>query len=490
LPPDLEAFWSSLGFLVIQGYGLTETAPIVTLNHPFHARQGSVGKPIGGVEVKIAEDGEILVRGENVTSGYFNSPEETARAFADGWFHTGDIGRLDESGQLAILGRKKEMIVTPEGLNVFPEDVEAVLNQADGVKESAVVGKDRVHAVLILEPGADAEAIVRAANARLADHQKIRDYSLWPYDRFPRTEGTNKLKRREIAAGAQPLKRDTKYDPATPLDTLTSLERVELMVSLDVDESAVQKASTVADLRQLRDSAPPREAEPPAKLPSWNRTAIPRALRRVALPGFLLPLARHYVRLRVEGLERLKDVEPPVIFAANHQSYLDVPAILSALPPRWRSRVAPAMRKEFFDAHFHPERHPLGERFTNSLNYYLAAGLFNAFPLPQREAGTLETLRYMGELVSDGWCVLIFPEGRMTDDGSLSPFRPGVGMLASRLNVPVMPVRLTGLDRVLRHTWRRAKPGPVKIAFGSPITLNGHDYAALAKRVEDAVRTL
>ena len=120
LPADLEAFFSELGFLVIQGYGLTETAPIVTLNHPFHARQGSVGKPIAGVEVKIAADGEILVRGENVTSGYFQHPEETARAFEDGWFHTGDIGELKENGELTILGRKKEMIVTPEGLNVFP----------------------------------------------------------------------------------------------------------------------------------------------------------------------------------------------------------------------------------------------------------------------------------------------------------------------------------------------------------------------------------
>ena len=140
LDPELEAFWGRLGFLVVQGYGLTETAPIVTLNHPFHAVRGAVGKPIPGVEVKIADDGEILVRGENVTRGYFNAPEETQSAFRDGWFHTGDIGELDEKGQLHIRGRKKEMIVTPEGLNVFPEDVERVLNAIPGVRESAVVG--------------------------------------------------------------------------------------------------------------------------------------------------------------------------------------------------------------------------------------------------------------------------------------------------------------------------------------------------------------
>ena len=140
LDPDLEAFWGRLGFLVVQGYGLTETAPIVTLNHPFHAAQGAVGKPIAGVEVKIADDGEILVRGDNVTQGYFNAPDETRSAFKDGWFHTGDIGEIDGKGQLHIRGRKKEMIVTPEGLNVFPEDVERALNAQPGVRDSAVVG--------------------------------------------------------------------------------------------------------------------------------------------------------------------------------------------------------------------------------------------------------------------------------------------------------------------------------------------------------------
>ncbi len=162
LDAELEAFWGELGFAVIQGYGLTETAPIVTLNHPFGTKRGSVGKAIAGVEVKIAPDGEILVRGENVTTGYFNAAEETARAFEDGWFHTGDIGEIGADGQLFIRGRKKEMIVTPEGLNVFPEDVERVLNRAarrarlGGRRRAAARGgEERVHAVLVLDPGVD-----------------------------------------------------------------------------------------------------------------------------------------------------------------------------------------------------------------------------------------------------------------------------------------------------------------------------------------------
>src|SRR5215471_18869947 len=160
LDPELEAFWGRLGFVVVQGYGLTETAPIVTLNHPLHAKRGAVGKPIAGVEVKIADDGEILVRGENVTTGYYNAPDATRDAFQDGWFHTGDIGELDAEGRLLIRGRKKEMIVTPEGLNVFPEDVERVLNEQPGVRDAAVVGAplpgstaERVQAVLLLASG-------------------------------------------------------------------------------------------------------------------------------------------------------------------------------------------------------------------------------------------------------------------------------------------------------------------------------------------------
>jgi long-chain acyl-CoA synthetase len=193
LETELEAFWGEMGFAVIQGYGLTETAPIVTLNHPFGTKRGSVGKAIAGVEMKIAPDGEILVRGDNVTTGYVGAGAEAASAFEDGWFHTGDIGELSEDGQLFIRGRKKEMIVTPEGLNVFPDDVERVLNRQPGVREAAVVGgdkNDRVHAVLVVESEIAIDDIVRRANAELADHQKIRRAVAWPDRALPRTEGT------------------------------------------------------------------------------------------------------------------------------------------------------------------------------------------------------------------------------------------------------------------------------------------------------------
>jgi long-chain acyl-CoA synthetase len=536
LDAELEAFWGRLGFAVVQGYGLTETAPIVTLNHPLRAARGAVGKPIAGVEVRIADDGEILVRGDNVTRGYFNAPEDTRSAFEDGWFHTGDIGGFDDQGQLHIRGRKKEMIVTPEGLNVFPEDVERALTQQPGVREAAVIGAplagstaERVQAVVVLAPGANLDDIVRRANDTLADHQKIRSAVAWSGAELPRTEGTRKLKRRELRqwlagqqTGAPPATagaRDVaavlaRLAPGRTIENtttiaelgLSSLERVELMMALEeafqvtLDEGAFSAAATVGDLSALVQplaSAPASavvqtaaRGEGDFAFPRWNRSPPARAIRRASLPTWVLPLGRIFARIKVEGLENLEGIRTPVIFAANHQSHFDTPVILDSLPPRFRYRVAPAMAKEFFKAHFYPDQFGRRAWFTNSLNYYLAALFFNAFPLPQREAGTRQTLRYIGDLLANGYSVLIFPEGRRTETGAIGRFQPGVGMIASRLEVPVVPVRLEGLERILHHTARFPSIGRGRCAFGASMSLHGNDYAALAGRVEAAVRAL
>ena len=539
LDPDLEAFWSRLGFLVVQGYGLTETAPIVTLNHPLRARRGTVGTPIGGVEVKIADDGEILVRGENVTDGYYGAAGETAAAFEDGWFRTGDVGSRDAAGRLTVRGRKKEVIVTPEGLNVFPEDVERALSAVAGVREAGVVGvsrqgREQVHAVLALEPGADPAAVLGAANLRLEEHQKIRSRSIWPGGALPRTEGTRKLKRRELkrwveaggttggaqaagagdAAGGAPESAAAvvrRFAPDRPVTGetrleeigLSSIERIELLMALEqafdrtIDEMAFAAATTVADLQRLAagtggpDAAPdaPPAAEP-FDFPAWSRSRPARLVRRLALGCWLLPLTRLFARIEVEGLRHLDAAPGPVVYAANHQSHLDAPVILAALPPRRRYAVATAAAKEFFAAHFGVERRPRRRRLTNSLNYYLASLLFNVFPLPQREAGARGAIRYLGGLLDEGASVLIFPEGRRTDAGEIGPFLPGIGMVAARLRAPIVPVRLEGLDRVLHKSWRMAAPGRVRVAFGPPLDLGDGPYPELARRVEEAVRAL
>jgi long-chain acyl-CoA synthetase len=204
----------------------------------------------------------------------------------------------------------------------------------------------------------------------------------------------------------------------------------------------------------------------------------------------VLPLARVFAWLRVEGREHLENIDGPVIFAANHQSFMDGPVIMAALPPRWRYSMAPAMGKEMFAAHFFPAEHGRSAWLTNSLNYYLAVLFFNAFPLPQREAGARQTLRYIGDLLAEGTSVLIFPEGRRAKTGVIDTFRPGIGMIGSRLGVQVVPVRLDGLDQVLQVGWRMPRPGRVRVAFGAPIRLVGDDYEALAGHVEAAVRAL
>jgi long-chain acyl-CoA synthetase len=530
LDPALEEFWGNLGFAVIQGYGLTETAPIVTLNHPFHARRGTVGKPIAGVQIRIAEDGEVLVRGSNVTSGYYNNPEATREAFEDGWFHTGDIGELDPTGSLIVKGRKKEMIVLADGRNVFPEDVERALLRAPGVRDAAVIGLpaeggERVHAVLLLEPSADPEITLASANATLEDHQKIRGYTRWTGTELPRTEGTHKLKRRE-------LRRRLMGDMETPLPSsnrpadrpgdrvnellqrwtsgrtvtastslddlgLSSLDRVELLVALEqklgepVDESVFVSAKTVADIVALQGGQPgaPRAAAA-FRYPKWNRHWLARAFRAINLNLWLLHLAHVFAWVRVEGREHLDGLKGPVLFASNHQSFFDAPSIFIALPWKWRRRLAPTMRKEFFEAHFHPREHGLFAWITNSLNYWLSLLMFNAVPIPQHEAGTRQALRALGELVESGDCPLIFPEGRHSPNENLQPFQAGAAMIASRLHIPVVPIRLRGSNRVLPGGARMARPGRVKVSIGEPLRLEGEDYAALTRLLEERIRAL
>jgi long-chain acyl-CoA synthetase len=259
-----------------------------------------------------------------------------------------------------------------------------------------------------------------------------------------------------------------------------------------IDENAFTEARDLSALRRVieRGGSVGAAAAEPVDFPTWNRTLPARAMRRASLPTWILPIARLFAWLRVEGREHLERIQGPVIFAANHQSHMDTPVIFAALPARFRYRVAPAMAKEFFKAHFFPAQYSRRAWLTNSLNYYLAALFFNAFPLPQREAGARQTLQYIGQVLDSGFSVLIFPEGRRTQAGEIDRFRPGIGMIGARLDVPVVPVRIDGLDKVLHSTWKMARPGRVRVAFGAPLRLAGDDYEALAAQVENAVRAL
>jgi long-chain acyl-CoA synthetase len=373
------------------------------------------------------------------------------------------------------------------------------------------VGRDRVHAVLVLEPGTDAAAIVRTANSKLEDHQRIQGVSLWPERALPRTEGTGKLKRAAIwpwvdsGVAVEPARTGNTVEQLiaqyahgrtltaeTTLEELglSSLERVEVMIQLGINEPDFQTARTLGDLSSIREHPAVAAATPAQDIPTWPRRRLASFVRDLGLALVILPLARLFAHLRIEGRENLENLNAPVIFASNHQSHFDGPSILMALPYRLRRRVAIAASREFFAGHFHPGNFSRWQRFTSGLSFFLASLFFNIFPLPQREAGAVEALRYAGRLISEGWCVLIFPEGDRTNAGEIHSFQPGVGMIASRLGTQVVPVRLEGLDRILHKTWRMAKPGPARIRFGAPLSLKGDDYTSLAQRVERAVREL
>ena len=357
LRQSMEHWWSQLGFVVVQGYGLTEASPVVAMNNPLKVKSGSLGTVLEGQSVKIAEDGEILVRGDNVAMSF--GQEETAGG--DAWLPTGDIGRIDEEGNLYFLGRKKDVIVTPDGQNVYPEDVEPLLEELPGVEACAVVGKEtergvEVHAVLVLaEPEADPGGLIQKANAGLEPHQRIRSWSQWPESDFPRTPSTGKVKRNQVATrvnqdsggqGPRPeadqsslsplqriLARFTSMDPERIKDEyrlnedlgLSSLDRVELLtmleeeLGLDLEDDALTAANTFGDLKVLgagtrgptrgsAQSGQPTQGQTSARGQAdpagRDRTAgkEPGKLPRLELPRWSLRLPSRMVRCAFQEL--------------------------------------------------------------------------------------------------------------------------------------------------------------------------------------------
>src|SRR6266699_1716211 len=215
LPPKLHIRWENMGFRVMQGYGATECSPVVSVTPYNEHVYGSIGKPLPGEEVRIAEDGELLVKGPNVALGYWKNAAATAAAFEDGWYHTGDLGYRDTKGDLYIKGRKKNLIVLANGLNVYPEDVENVLLDNPAVKDAVVLGLMEddhgpiVYSVLLMEDPSKAKAVVQETNKQLAPHQQVRGFTVWPENDFPRTH-TLKVKRGDVLDKLPLLKSEVK----------------------------------------------------------------------------------------------------------------------------------------------------------------------------------------------------------------------------------------------------------------------------------------
>ncbi len=513
LDEDLERFWKRTGFGVVQGYGLTEASPVVALNHPFSSTSGSLGKPLPGQEVKIADDGEILVRGPSVAQYYGDQPESSSTRFRDGWLHTGDLGEFDSKGRLLYRGRKGDLIVRADGMNVHPQDIEAVLRRTSGVRDCAVVGVrreggERVHAAVVLEGAADLAQVVEQANATLESHQRIQESSAWEEEDLPRTASTMKIRRGELA---RLIVEGDSGAPKTPASEggdlgLSSLERVELLSQLEerlgteIDEARFSAVSTQADLDRLIDETRSGTAPGPTRRrtfprwalePRWTVSAPVRWARRALTTLVFMPLARRYLKFTISGSERLAQLDSPVVFAANHSSHLDTIAVYAALPAELRRRVAPAMSQDFFRALFGLRDAALPVRAWEGFQFLLACGLFNAYPLPQKLAGARRALRYTAELVDSGYSPLIYPEGTRSTDGSVLRFKPGVALIARKLGVRVVPVRIDGLFELFPAESSWPKAGPISVAFGAPIEVgDGESLEAAAARIREALLRL
>jgi long-chain acyl-CoA synthetase len=201
LPAELEGFWNRLGFALIQGYGMTETAALVTLNHPFRIGQGTIGRPLPGREVRISDEGEILVRGDMLAGATWQGG--TMRRREGEWLATGDLATENESGELSFLGRKADVIVTGAGMNVHPADLEEAMRKQRGVRGCVVVpcetagGAEPVAVTLFSGSDEELQTAVSQANRGLAGYQQIRRVMRWPELQFPYTS-TGKLLRRKV----------------------------------------------------------------------------------------------------------------------------------------------------------------------------------------------------------------------------------------------------------------------------------------------------
>jgi long-chain acyl-CoA synthetase len=511
LEPELERKWELMGIAILQGYGSTETSPIITATALNDRKPRSVGKPLPGTEVNIADDGEILFKGPNVMQGYWKNPEATAEALAGGYYHTGDLGQLDAEGRLYLKGRKKNMIVLANGLNVFPEDVEAALARVPGVVEAMVMAVPssygpEVHAVLLCTAkAADAGVIVRQANATLAPHQQIRSFEVWPEPDFPRTH-TAKIKRPEVAKfvlaerrgepAAEPQQTlqssrkpqliqvvaDVVGKPAGELTPETKVEslgldaarRIQLGRAVEdrlgkfIDDARIGPDTTVGDLESLLSSENP-SGEPLYPLwPFSHRIRLVRSLIQMPIFGAIGLINRPRILGRdcVDGGNGHQPLQLPAIFVMDYDTYLDAPFVLDALPDRVRKRVG--ISTTWKTDH--------RSRWTGTV----VAFFFNSFRYSP--AGSLHaTLVHASGLLDHRWSILFLVRPDAARNGAI---KQGISVLAAEFGAPVVPIQVTGLERhlPLLHIPHRDS---VTIRFGQAIGGRpGMDYHEVEAALE------
>ena len=551
--PVLKAF-EGLGFELLEGYGLTEAAPVLTVRRPGdHKGGGSVGKELPGVEVQIIHPdkdgvGEVIARGDNVMAGYLNDDKATDRTVRKGWLHTGDLGKLDKNGRLILVGRRKELIVTSSGKNVYPDELEPLYEDHPVIEELAIVGipdpqgDERVAALVVLvddapdDAQAQAKAHFQAVGGKLGDHQRIRTMRFW-HGELPRT-ATRKVKRKEVRdelmhlldvakasrreAGAVPEGREPAWvyasvagltgqeavdiEPGTHLVTdlgLGSLQLVELRLLLEergglkLNGDAIARAETVQDLVDIvtsgdnpvliRNTHTMRAANEAAGDTDDDGLEVPEFVSDGAkrLLGRLQQTAYDKVfNVRVKGREHIP-LNEQVIVVCNHCSHLDLGLVKFALGDYAPNLAALAAQDYFFDSRY---KRDFFEGFTNLI------------PV-DRTAPLESSLREAERAMREGRIVLVFPEGTRSVDGEMQPFKHGIGYLQSKTRLSVLPLHLKGTHKAMRKgaavpTARnlQAKIGPLLTADFLAEKADGKNridaYAAIAEHLEAAVVSL
>jgi len=486
LPEPDERFWWDSGCLLVQGYGLTETSAVISVNAPVFGAFGSVGRPLGHQEIRLAEDGEILVRGPNVMPRYLGEEEARDESLPQGFLRTGDLGRIDNKNRLYIIGRKKEVIVTGEGFNVHASDVEAALNETAGVRDSVVFGVERnshhqVHAVLLLENAAAADRVVREANSRLQVHQHIQSWTVWNAPDFPRSS-LLKPKRKaivdavtgnldsgskghggRIASTTEFLKIGDKQRRLIEIADhvagqslgdsdangmtleqlgLSSLDTIELLSLLEkrsgnsLEHTVVEERLTIGELHDLVQS-PGREPVTNPQFtrdpPRWAAWAGINGLRRLILPAILKAWVKARVRVSASGRENLAGLKPPVIFAGfGHEHAFDALLIYCSLPKELRKKMAAVVSRWIFRWYFDPEPDiTLMQRWLAAFGFHILVPLAFPFALSSHFGRARDGLLDACYLIDRGYCITAF-------QGT------GMAVVAQQCDVPIVPVQLEG----------------------------------------------
>lgn len=510
LDTKIEKWWKRKLILVLQGYGMTETSSVIAVNKPLASKTGSVGKIANCVNVKLDQDNEILVKGDNVTSGYYKNELKTKESFDNGWFKTGDIGEI-KSGYLYIKERKKDILISEGGLKVYPVDIESILNSIKQVKESCVIQKDKkIHAVIVLKEKSNPEEIIKNANERLMSHQKIRSFSIWNESELPKTP-IGKIKKFVVEQYVNNQKKlisvayenkvydaihrilnpDKKINKNSKLVDLgmDSLKRMELISELEksfaveIDELEINQNTKVADIENIIKE----KYQIKIKFRNWPMNFITTIARSVYIKFLFYPLIRAFTKTEYFGLENIKDIKGPVVFVSNHQSAFDVPLITKNM----RLRFAAAADAEVV---FGIGTNFFFERILRKMLGYYGMFAYNAYPFGAT-IGTEKSLEFTGEMLDRGYSIILFPEGERTLDGKIHEFKSGIGFIVANMKVDVVPIKINGLFEVLPRGKAIPKFGKTSVIFGKPMVFNDKFlgktlYEGIVKLIEQKVRAL